>query len=123
MLVVGSFDSLETRSWKGGRSVSRGDRARPSALFTYIHKGIPALPEITVGNHTDGITQLRLNAGGHRDHQADQFALDGRDLLQRELVVSILVRPITLDEVLKAKGTSEADVVRRGRGRRDVKEL
>jgi hypothetical protein len=123
MLVAGSFDSFETRSWKGNQTVSQHDRARLSAVSTYIHKGIPALPEVTVGDHTDGIAQLRLDTGRHSDHQADQLALDGRNLLQRELVVSILVCPVALNEVLEAKGTSEANLVRGGRGRRDVEEL
>jgi ribosomal protein S17E len=29
---------------------------------TYIHESLPPLPEITVGDHTDGLTQLALDA-------------------------------------------------------------
>lgn len=74
-------------------------------MKTYIHQGIPSLPEITVSNHTDGLSQLGLDTRRNRYHQTDQFLLDGGDLIQLELVVSIFIRPVSLDKILKAQGT------------------
>ena len=92
-------------------------------MKTYIHQGIPSLPEITVSNHTDGLSQLGLDTRRNRYHQTDQFLLDGGDLIQLELVVSIFIRPVSLDKILKAQGTGQASVVGEGSGRRDVEEL
>jgi len=69
---------------------------------TYIHQVVPSLPEITVGNHTDGLSQLGLNTSRDRNHQTDQFLLDSSDLVQLKLVVSIFIRPVSLNEVLEA---------------------
>jgi hypothetical protein len=90
---------------------------------TYIHESLPLLPEVTVGDHTDGLTQLALNAWRDRDHQVDQLALEGLDLIALQLVVSVLIGPVPLDEVLEAKGTSKACVVGRGIRCGDVKKL
>lgn len=92
-------------------------------MKTYIHQGIPSLPEITVSNHTDGLSQLGLDTRRNRYHQTDQFLLDCGDLIQLELVVSIFIRPVSLDKILKAQGTGQASVVGEGSGRRDVEEL
>jgi hypothetical protein len=72
---------------------------------------LPALPEVTIGDHTNGFTKLALNARRDRDHQGDQLALEGLHLLALQLVVSILIGPVALDEILEAKGTSKTCVV------------
>lgn len=69
---------------------------------TYIHQVIPSLPEVTISDHTDGLSQLGLNTSRDRNHQTDQFLLDSSDLVQLKLVVSIFIRPVSLNEVLEA---------------------
>lgn len=75
---------------------------------TYIYQRVPPLPEITVGNDTDRVTQLRLNARRHRDHQIDQFTFDRNYLILGKLVISIFICPIPLDEVLEAQCAGQA---------------
>lgn len=91
--------------------------------FTYIDKSIPSLPEITVGDHTDGLTKLRLNSRRHRKHQGNQLTLDGCDLSLWKLVVSIFIDPLALDKILEAKGAGKTNIVGMGSGSRDLKEL
>lgn len=79
-------------------------------MTTYVNKSIPSLPEITVGDHADSLTQLSLNRGRDRDHQVDQLALNCFDFILRQLPVSIFVGPVTLDKVLEAKGASKANI-------------
>ena len=93
------------------------------AWRAYIHQGIPSLPEITVSNHTDSLTQLSLYTKRNRDHQTDQFLLDSIDLIQLKLVISIFIRPVSLDKILEAQGAGQASVVGEGSGRCDVEEL
>jgi hypothetical protein len=69
---------------------------------TYINQSIPPLPEVTVGDHTNGLTQLALNAWGNRDHQGDQLALESSNFILLQLVISIFIGPVALDEILEA---------------------
>lgn len=121
MLTAGlSGDIFDTRSYE----------RHPLALAiwvlpgkTYIHQSIPSLPEVTVRDRADGFAQLTLDARGDRDHQADQLPLDGRNLLERQLVVPILVGPVAPDEVLEEKGAGQPDVVGIGVGGGDLEKL
>lgn len=63
--------------------------------LTYINQCIPSLPEITVCNDTDSLTQLYLQCSWETDHQSDNFLLDGGDIAGLESVVSILILNIT----------------------------
>lgn len=90
---------------------------------TYVHQGIPSLPKVTIRDRADGFTQLALDARGYRDHQTDQLPLDGRNLVERQLVVPILVGPVALDKVLEEKRARQPDVVRVGFGGGDLEEL
>jgi len=69
-----------------------------------IHKSIPPLPEITVCNNTDCLSQLRLYRWWHPYHESNQLALNRRHLILRKLVIAILICPIPPDEVLEEKG-------------------
>lgn len=80
-------------------------------VAAYIDQCVPSLPEITIRNHTDGITQLRLNARRTRNHQRDDLPLDRNDLILRQLVISFLVCPVALDEVLEEQGAGEASLI------------
>lgn len=68
---------------------------------THIHKCIPPLVKITISDHADSLTQLRLDSLGDQDHQVDQLPLDGRNLFKGELVVAFFINIVVLDEVLK----------------------
>jgi hypothetical protein len=92
-------------------------------IFTHIHKGIPPLPEITVGDNTDGLTKLRLDSRRHGKHQGNELTLDGGNLGLWQLVVSIFIDPLALDEVLEAKGAGKTNIVGMGSGGRDLEEL
>lgn len=92
-------------------------------LATYVHKGVPSLPEVTVRNHADRLAQLCLDTRRHRDHQADQLLLDGRHLVLLQLVVPILVRPVPFNKVLKTQSTCQASIVRERSGRGNMEEL
>lgn len=81
------------------------------------------LPEITVRDRANGLTQLSLDPRRNRDHQIDQLALDRCNLIQRQLVVSILVCPIPLNEVLEAEGAGKANIVGEGVRCSDLEEL
>ena len=50
---------------------------------THVNECVPLLPEITIGNHTDRIAQLVLDARWYRDHQANEFPFDGNDFFLR----------------------------------------
>lgn len=122
-LLAGGFFgcSLETRSYK--RWLVSVEHDRIGSLATYIHKGVPSLPEVTVRNHTDCLSQLRLDTRRDRNHQTDQLLLNGRDLLQLQFVVSIFICPVSLDEVFKAQGACQASIVGERSGRGDVEKL
>lgn len=90
---------------------------------TYIHQGVPSLPEVTVRNHADRLTQLRLDTRWHRYHQADQLLLDGRNLLLLQLVISILIRPVSFNKVLKAQSACQASIVGERSGRCNMEKL
>ena len=89
---------------------------------TYIHQVVPSFPEITVGNYTDGLSQLGLNTSRDRNHQTDQLLLDSSDLVQMKFVVAIFIRPVSLNEVLEAQSAGKPGVVGIGSGSGDVKE-
>lgn len=57
----------------------------------YLGQGLPPSPEVRVGNDTDGVAQLSLDARRAVDHQANEALLNDRDLLFRELVVAFFV--------------------------------
>lgn len=80
--------------------------------ITYIYQSIPTLPEITVGNHTDRLTKLGSDRRRNRNHQSDQLTLDGRNLIQRQLVFAIFICPAALNEVLEAQSARKAEVAR-----------
>jgi len=46
----------------------------------------------------------------NRDHQSYQFILDRYYLLLRQFVISIFIRPVSLDEILEEQGTCESGI-------------
>lgn len=85
------------------------------------HEGLPLLPEVAVGDGADGLTELGLQVRRHADHQADQLALDGIDLVLGQQVDAILVDPVALDVILEVQGAGEADGRGEGIARDDLK--
>lgn len=71
------------------------------ARYEVVDQRVPALPEVRVCNDADGLAQLCLNGIGHRDHEANNLTLDGRDLVLGKLVVAILIGPAAADEILE----------------------
>lgn len=82
------------------------------ARYKVVDQSIPTLPEIRVGDDADGLSQLGLDGGRHRDHEANNLTLDGGDLVLRKLVVAILVGPGAADEVLEEEGGGQPCCVR-----------
>lgn len=59
--------------------------------LAYIYQCVPALVKIWIRNYADSFSELSLNVGWGRDHQADESLLDRHDFILRQLITPILV--------------------------------
>jgi hypothetical protein len=73
-----------------------------------VDQSVPAFPKVRVCNDADSLTQLCLNGGRHRDHEANHLTLDGRHFVLGQLVVSILIGPAAADKVFEEESGGQA---------------